>query len=97
MTERTPEAARIDRLFLIAFVPVVILMLVSLAVRMRSDTDPLWTEFATPLFFILLGLRGLVVPAPPATRKFNRAMGVLLLVCGVLIFLLNVIDFQGAA
>jgi hypothetical protein len=98
MTEQSPEAARIDRMFLIVFVPVAIFMLVGLYVRITTDTDPLWTELGTPLFFALLGVRSMAVPAAPAERKMRRNMGILLIVCAALILFLNLLDhFQGAS
>ena len=73
------EAARIDRMFLIAFVPVILFMVVSFYVRITGENDPLWSEFATPLFCALLGVRALVMPAPPETRKVMRGVGAALL------------------
>ena len=82
---RSEEAKRIDRLFLIAFVPVVAFMLVSFYVRINSDEDPLWSEFATPLFCVLLGVRALVIPVPPEGRKVMRGVGVVLLLLTALL------------
>ena len=98
MTEKANEAARVDRMFLIAFVPVVVFMIASFYVRITTDTDPLWAEFAAPLFFALLGMRSLMVPVTPETRKGRRGIGIVLIVCAALILLLNLLDyFQGAA
>ena len=76
---RSEEARRIDRLFLIAFIPVIAFMLVSVYVRINGDPDPLWSEFATPLFCALLGVRALVIPVPPENRKVIRGVGAVLL------------------
>jgi hypothetical protein len=92
VTERTLKAARIDRLFLIAFVPVIIFMMVSLYVRFTGNPDPLWTEFSMPLFLGLLGARSMAVPGPPESRKATRAAGVLLILCAALILLLTLLD-----
>ena len=80
---RSEEARRIDRLFLIAFVPVIAFMLVSFYVRITSEQDPLWSEFATPLFCALLGVRALVIPVPPESRKVMRGVGLVLLLLTV--------------
>ena len=83
---RSEEARRIDRLFLIAFIPVVAFMLVSFYVRINSNPDPLWSEFATPLFCALLGVRALVIPVQPESRKVMRGVGaVLLLLTAILV------------
>lgn len=79
MAQQSEEAKRLDRLFLIAFVPVIAFMLVSFYVRITGENDPLWSEFATPLFCTLLGVRALVMPAPPETRKVMRGVGIALL------------------
>ncbi|HLL58737.1 MAG TPA: hypothetical protein VK391_02475 [Allosphingosinicella sp.] len=96
MTDKTPEAARFDRLSAFVLVPAVIFMIVSLYVRIRTDTDPLWAELATPLFFALLGARSVLRPAPPESRKANKAVGILLLVLSVVLVVLTVSNSQGA-
>ena len=96
MTARPPEAARIDRMFLIAFVPAVIFLLVSFYVRMTSNPDPLWSEFATPLLLSLVGLRAMLVPSRTSTRKAQRAVGLLLIVLSAVLLFLVIRNSQGA-
>ena len=95
MSQRTPEAARIDRLFLIAFVPVILFMLASFYVRLTSDDDPLWSEFATPLFCTLLGVRALVLPVPPESRKVMRGVGAVLLLLTAILVTITIAKSQG--
>ena len=96
MTEKTSEAARIDRLFLIAFVPLVIYMCASLYVRVTTDEDPLWAELATPLFFAVLGLRSIVRPTTPEARKASRALGIMLVAAAAVLLVLILYNSQGA-
>jgi peptidoglycan/LPS O-acetylase OafA/YrhL len=92
MTGEKTEAARIERMFFVPLVGVAIFMVVSFYVRVTTDTDPFWTELATPLFFALLGARSIALPAPPEQRKGARFLGFLLIACAALIFLLNIFD-----
>ena len=94
---RTAEPdTRLARLFLIALVPAVLFFLVSAYVRITSDSDPLWTEFATPLFFALLGARALALPASPETRTASRWAGAVLIALSAIILILALADSQGA-
>jgi len=93
----TAPASSTERLLVAALVLAAIFMVVSLYVRITTDSDPLWTEFATPLFFALLGVRSIARPAPPERRKAARGLGILLIVCAAVILSLNLLDyFQGA-
>ena len=96
MKQQTPEAARIDRLFLMAGIPVVIFMLVSFYVRIGTDDDPLWSEFATPMFMALIAIRALVIPTTPELRKLTRGVGAVLLVLTAIILILAILESQGA-
>jgi hypothetical protein len=97
MTAQTGEAARVERMFRIAVVPVIILLVASLYVRFTTRPDPLWTEFAMPLLFALLGARSIVLPGPAEGRKAQRGVGILLIGCAALILLLRLLDHsQGA-
>ncbi len=89
------EKARIDRLFLFAFVPVIGLMLVGFYVRITSDPDPLWSELIFPLFLVLMGVRALVLPTEPDKRKLMRGVGILLIVLAVAVAVLAIYDTQG--
>ena len=95
-TPETPAAARFDRRFAFAAIPAGLFLLACLYVRLTSDADPLWSEFGTPLFLGLLGIRGLARPSPPETRKTNRAVGALLLVLSAIIVVLAIAQSQGA-
>ena len=97
MTARTSDAARIDRLFLIASIPVFIFFAVAMYVRFTTDEDPLWAELATPLLFTLLGLRSILRPSAPETRKATRGVGYLLIFASVLLALAAIYNSQGAA
>jgi peptidoglycan/LPS O-acetylase OafA/YrhL len=91
------KAARVERLFRIALVPLVLFLAASLYVRFTGDRDPLWTEFAMPVFFTALGVRALALPATPESGKSQRGVGILLIVCAALILLLHLLDhFQGS-
>ena len=105
MSVRRPDAramtdeqdkARVERLFLFAFVPAIIFMLVSFYVRFTRDPDPLWSELAFPLFLVLMGVRSLVLPSPPETRKLMRGVGILLIILSVAVAILAIRDSQGA-
>ncbi len=96
VTERTGDTARIERLFLIAFVPAVIFLLVSFYVRMTNNPDPLWSGVATPLLLALVGARAVMVPSPTATRKVSRSVGILLIVCSAILLVLTLFNSQGA-
>jgi uncharacterized membrane protein len=96
MTEKTPEAARIDRLFLIAFVPAFIFMVVSFYVRFTRHDDPLWAELALPLFFALMGLRSVLRPTLPEAGNANRWVGFLLIFLSVVLAVLAISNSQGA-
>ena len=96
MTDRTSDTARLERLFLIAFVPLVMFMIAGLYVRMTTDPDPLWTEFAVPLLLATVGLRALVIPSPPATRNTSRGVGILLMVLSAILLFLAIRNSQGA-
>ncbi len=96
MTGRTSDAARIDRLFMIAFVPAIVFMVASLYVRMTSDPAPLWTEFSTPMFLALVGARAMAVPASPETRNTRRGVGLLLIVLSAILLFLAIRNSQGA-
>ena len=95
-TGKSPEAARIERLFLVATVPVLALMIASLYVRVTSDSRPFWTELSTPLFFALIGARAIAMPWSPETRKVSRIVGALLIAFAAFFFFLAIRDFQGA-
>jgi hypothetical protein len=96
MTQGSRKLTRIDRLFLIAFVPVISFWAVCAYVRFTSDKDPPWTEFALPLVLGLLGARVLVAPGSPENRQVSRGAGILLLGCSVIILLLSIYDALGA-
>jgi low temperature requirement protein LtrA len=93
MTDRTTaEAARFDRMFLLAFIPIGLFMAASLYVRITQDADPLWTGFSTPLFIGAIGVRALLRPAPPESRRTLRIAGVVLLVLAAVILTINVLE-----
>jgi hypothetical protein len=96
MTEKTNEAARIDRLFLIPFILAFAFFAVSMYVRFTTEEDPLWAELAGPLLFALLGLRSVLRPSPPETRKASRAVGFLLLFASGLLAALVIQNSLGA-
>jgi FtsH-binding integral membrane protein len=96
MTEKTPEAARIDRLFLIAFVPAFVFMAAAFYVRFTREDDPLWAELALPLFFALIGLRTALRPTAPEAAKTNRWVGFLLIFLSVVLAVLAISNSQGA-
>jgi hypothetical protein len=96
MTDRASASLRTERLFLFAFVPAVIFLLVSFYVRMNSNPDPLWTEFATPLLLAMVGARAIAVPSATATRKTSRAIGILLIVLSAILLFLAIRNSQGA-
>ncbi len=97
MTDQGKEAAaRFDRKFMIVLVPALIFLIVSLYVRITSGTDPLWTELATPLFFGLIGVRLIMRPAPPESRKALAWVGYLLFVLSVILLALAISNSQGA-
>jgi hypothetical protein len=96
MTEKTSEAARFDRLFLIAFVPAFIFMAAAFYVRFTREADPLWAELAPPLFLALLGLRTAFRPTVPEAAKSNRWVGLLLIFLSVAIAALAIFNSQGA-
>jgi hypothetical protein len=93
---RTAEAARIERMFLFAFVPAAIFIAACLYVRVTSNPDPLWSEFGTPLFLSLVGLRAMVIPTAPESRKASRAVGALLIVLSAIVLFLAIRNSQGA-
>ena len=95
MPEKTNEAARIDRLFLIAFVPAGLFFAAAMYVRLTSDPDPLWSELAAPLLFALLGLRTMMRPAAPELRKTNRSVGLLLIFVSALLAALVIYNSLG--
>lgn len=96
MTERTAEAARIDRLFLIASIPAFIFFAACMYVRFTTDNDPLWSELGTPVLFTLLGVRTMVRPTAPESRNTNRAIGLLLVILSAVLAGLAIYNFQGA-
>ena len=96
MTERTAETARIERLFMFAFVPALIFMIASLYVRVTSDPDPLWSEFATPIFLALVGARAIAVPGSPEASKTKRAIGFVLILFSAILLVLSISNSQGA-
>ena len=96
MTGRTEEARRLDRLFLIAFVPVGVFFAAGMYVRLTSESDPLWSELAGPLLFGLLGLRTALRPSTPETGHANRWVGILLIFVSALLAALAIHNFQGA-
>ncbi len=89
-------AARFDRKMMVVVVPAVIFMLAGIYVRVTSDTDPLWAELTTPLFFGLLGARSIFRPAPPETRKANRMVGIVLVLVSVALAVLTISNSLGA-
>ena len=95
MTDQENKA-RIERLFLFAFVPAIVFMLVAFYVRLTTDPDPLWSELAFPLFLVLMGARALVLPTEPDKRKLMRGVGILLIVLSVAVAFLAIRDSQGA-
>ena len=96
VTDDTKAAAeRFDRQAMVVLVPTLILMLAGLYVRVTSDTDPLWAELTTPLFFGLVGARSIVRPAPPETRKASKMVGILLVVASLVLAVLAVTNFYG--
>ena len=96
MTEKKSDAARIDRLFLIAFVPAFIFLAAAFYVRLTSDEDPLWAELALPLFFALIGLRTVLRPTLPEAAKATRWVGFLLIFLSVALAVLAISNSQGA-
>jgi lipopolysaccharide export LptBFGC system permease protein LptF len=96
MMEKKSEAERIDRLFLIAFVPAFIFMAAAFYVRFTRDDDPLWSELALPLFFGLLGLRAVLRPTLPEAAKATRWVGFLLIFLSVVLAVLAISNSQGA-
>lgn len=97
MTERTSEAAPIERAFRIALIPAFIFLVAALYVRLTTDTSPLWAELAGPILFGLLGLRSILRPSAPETRKINRGVGYLLLFLSALLAALVIYNSQGAS
>jgi hypothetical protein len=95
--EPTAGAARFDRKFLPVMAAALVFMLVALYVRVTTDSDPLWSEFATPLFLGLLGARSVFRPAPPETRNPARGIGIFLMIAAALILVLALYNSQGAA
>jgi peptidoglycan/LPS O-acetylase OafA/YrhL len=92
MSNSKREIAQVERTFLIASVAAAAFMVASIYVRVTSDTDPLWTEFASPIFFTILGVRAIALPSPPEQRKGSRALGSLLIACAAVILVLALLD-----
>jgi hypothetical protein len=92
MTDNKSAPLPVERLITIAFVPALIFWAVSFYVRITTDTDPLWTEFATPLVFALLGAQTIARASSPGSQKGTRAIGILLVACAALILLLTILD-----
>ena len=89
-------AARMDRLFLFAFVPAFLFFAAAMYVRLTSDSDPLWSELAGPLLFALLGLRAVVRPTEPEMRRTTRWVGFLLIFVSAVLAALVVHNSLGA-
>ncbi len=92
MTTETNAPRPVERLLTIVFVAAIIFWAVSFYVRITSDADPLWTEFATPLIFALLGAQTIARANSPGSQKGTRAVGILLVACAALILLLTILD-----
>jgi hypothetical protein len=90
--ERSDAAARVNRIFLLALVPAFFFWGAGAYVRITSDSEPLWTEFGTPLLLGLVGARTLALPEKPDAHISNRTMGMVLLVMSALILLLILLD-----
>ena len=95
-TGSTSAAKAFDRKFLIAAIPAGLFFLACFYTRFTTDPDPLWSEFGTPIFFGLVGLRAALRPVPPESRKSSRFVGILLIVLSAILALLAILDFQGA-
>ena len=95
--ETKSAAAAFDRKTAPVLVVALALMIAGLYIRVTSDTDPLWTELTTPLFFALIGARSILRPAPPETRKVARSIGILLIIASIVLAVLAVNNSLGAS
>jgi len=95
-TIEADAAARVDRLFLFAFVPAFIFFAAAMYVRLTTDSDPLWSELAGPLLFALLGLRAVVRPTEPESRRTSRTVGYLLILVSAVLAALVIQNSMGA-
>lgn len=90
--DNSTEAAQFDRMFAIVVIPAALFLLACVYVRVTSDTDPLWSEFGTPLFLALIGVRAVLRPVPSDKRKTARAVGFLLIGLSAVIVVLAIVN-----
>jgi hypothetical protein len=95
--ETKSAAAAFDRKTAPLLIVALAVMIAGIYVRVTSDTDPLWAELTTPLFFALLGARSIFRPAPPETRKAGKMVGILLVVASIVLAVLTVNNSLGAS